>query len=229
MITSYRASGTMKLMSEKASATIIFDFDGTIADTFDLIYRLYNDHADDYGYEKLSENELPEIRRLGYKKAMKKKGIRYSMVPRMVFTIGKKMRQHMGEVKPHKGMVDVLKQLQAQGFALGILTSNQANLVKDFLDTHKFPKFDFIMSEKTLFGKDKALKRIIKRNGLSLDQVLYIGDEPRDVTASHKAGVQVVGVTWGLGGPEGFEETVPDVIVDSPKELLRAIQKLAQE
>ena len=41
-------------------------------------------------------------------------------------------------------------------------------------------------------------------DGYPNNQVLYIGDEPRDVHASNKAGVQVIGVSWGLAGEEGL-------------------------
>jgi phosphoglycolate phosphatase len=85
------------------------------------------------------------------------------------------------------------------------------------------------VSEKTIFGKDKALKKIIKRFDLDREQVLYVGDEPRDVTASHKAGIQAIGVSWGLAGSEGFEVIVPDKIVHTPKELIETIVELSQE
>jgi phosphoglycolate phosphatase len=94
---------------------------------------------------------------------------------------------------------------------------------------HKFPSFDFVVSEKTIFGKDKALKRIIKRYGLNKEHVIYVGDEPRDVKASLSAGVKVIAVTWGLGGKEGFEKVTPTALVDTPHELKKKLQELTVE
>ena len=71
------------------------------------------------------------------------------------------------------------------------------------------------------------MRKILARYGLSNNQVLYVGDEPRDVVASHRAGIQVVAVSWGLGGKEAFEKTIPDVLVDTPSELLSVIEDLA--
>lgn len=133
----------------------------------------------------------------------------------------------MDEVEPFAGIVDVLRELQKKGFSIGVLTSNQAVVANEFFEAHDFPKFDFVVSEKTLFGKDRALRRIIKRFGLEKNQVLYVGDEPRDVSASRKAGVQVLGVTWGLAGVEGFAQKMPDKLVNSPKDLLSTILELA--
>lgn len=208
-------------------ATVIFDFDGTLANSVDLLFDLYNEHVDEFGYRPLTRNEFPSLRRMGYKKAMKTKGIRYRMVPKMVVTIGREMRHRMNEVQPYDGIIDMLHTLQQRGFSIGVLTSNQAPLVKEFFTEHGFPSFDFVISEKTLFGKDKALRRIIKRFGLQKDQVIYVGDEPRDVSASRKAGIQVIGVTWGLGGREGFEKIAPDAVVEKPLELLNTIIETA--
>jgi len=142
-------------------------------------------------------------------------------------TLSKEMHSHMDVVDPYDGIVEMLHQLQEIGYSIGVLTSNQTALVQEFFKKHNFPIFDFVVSEKTIFGKDKALKRIIKRYGLEKDQILYVGDEPRDVTASRKAGVHVIGVTWGLAGVEGFEKTAPDKLVKSPKELLNSIKSMS--
>lgn len=209
-------------------ATIIFDFDGTLANSVDLIFNLYNGHAEQFGYLPVHKSEIPKLRRMGYKKAMKLKNIRYRTVPRIILTLSRKMRARMNEVKPYDGIIDTLHALQQQGFSIGVLTTNQTPLVKEFFITHGFPSFDFVVSEKTMFGKEKALKKIIRRFDLSPEQVLYVGDEPRDVQASRKAGIQVIGVSWGLGGEEGFEAATPDAVVKTPKELLATISKMAQ-
>lgn len=214
-------------MNERA--TVIFDFDGTLANSLELLFRLYNEHVPHFGYLPLEVSEFSELRRLGYKKAMKKKGIKVRLLPKMIVTIGREMRQRMDEVQPYDGIIEMLNSLQAQGFRIGVLTSNQAPLVKEFFAHHNFPEFDFVVSEKTLFGKDKALKKILKRFALDVDQVLYVGDEPRDVTACRKVGIPIIGVTWGLAGKEGFEAEAPDMLADTPKQLLDTIVQLAQE
>lgn len=206
--------------------TVIFDFDGTLADSLELLLSLYNTHADQFGYQTVEPDELPRLRKLGYKKAMKQKGIKFYRVPKMVVQLGREMRQRMDEVKPYSGIVELLNNLRAEGYTLGVLTSNQTALVADFFKAHKFPPFDFIVSEKTLFGKGKALKRIMRSHNLAKEAVLYVGDEPRDVQASRKAGVRVIGVSWGLGGREGFAAAQPDIVADTTTELSRAIKKL---
>jgi len=208
--------------------TVIFDFDGTLANSLDLVARLYNENAHKYGALPIDMNDLPEYRKLGYKKAMKKAKIRWTVLPRLVLFVSREMKKHMGEVKPYDGVVDVLNEIQEQGISIGVLTSNDGALVHDYLEKNNFPVFDFIVSEKTMFGKEKALKRIMKRHGLQRERVVYVGDEPRDITACNKAGIKVIGVTWGVGGREGLASTPPDWLVDTPNELMDTILKAKQ-
>lgn len=207
----------------KERFTVIFDFDGTLANTVDLVGRIYNEHAEEFGALPIDMNELSVYRKLGYKKAMKKAKIRWTVLPRLVLFVGREMKKHMDEVKPYDGVVDVLKNLQNAGVSIGVLTSNNASLVSDFFEKNNFPVFDFIVSEKTLFGKEKALRKIIKRHKLIDHRIIYVGDEPRDITACYKAGIKVIGVTWGVGGREGLESTPPDRLVDTAEQLQAAI------
>lgn len=209
--------------------TIIFDFDGTLANSVDLMFQLYNEHVSQFGYIPLEKDEIPALRLMGYKKAMKAKRIKVRKLPKMIFVMGREMRNRIDEVEPYEGIIEFLDSLKAEGFSIGVLTSNHAPLVNHFFMKHNFPEFDFVISEKSLFGKDKAIKKILKTRNLNKNRVLYVGDEPRDVTASHKAGVGVVGVTWGLGGKEGFVRDKPDRMVDSPEQLLMTIRDLSQE
>lgn len=206
-----------------AKQTVIFDFDGTLANTLDLVAQIYNEHAQNFGAKQILMSELDDYRKLGYKKAMKKAGIRWTVLPRMVLFISKEMKSRMGVVQPYDGIVAVLAELQAAGLSIGVLTSNDGQLVREFFETHGFPHFDFVVSEKTLFGKEKALKRIMKRHGLSREHVTYVGDEPRDIVASRKAGIRVVSVTWGVGGREGLKSTPADKQVDTPAQLKEAL------
>lgn len=215
-----------KLLLMSDIKTIIFDFDGTLADSISLAIRLYNSHLGEFKSLPVQMSELPELRKLGYKKAMKAKNIKARSLPKLIVTLKKEMRESMDEVQPCPGVVGVLKRLKKDGFALGILTSNQTELVNEFLKVHKFPEFDFVVSEKTLFGKEKALRKILKHYELKNSQVIYVGDEPRDVTASRKAIISVIGVSWGLAGRVGFRKNQPDKLVDSADELYESILSL---
>jgi phosphoglycolate phosphatase len=203
--------------------TVIFDFDGTLANSISVALKIYNQFADGFGTQPVTEADLPALRKLGYKKAMKAKNVKIYMLPKMLLVLTKELKKHMHEVKPYPGIAQALEKLKSQGYSIGILTSNQEGLVQEFINVHKFPSFDFLVSEKTLFGKDKALKRIIRRHGLNKHEVIYVGDEPRDSAASRRTGIVFVGVTWGLAGSDGYGNKQPNYLVSTPSELVKVL------
>ncbi|MBP7767033.1 HAD-IA family hydrolase [Candidatus Saccharibacteria bacterium] len=204
--------------------TVIFDFDGTLADSVSIALRLYNDFSDVYGVEQINGiDEARQLLSLGYAKAMKAKKITPLKLITLVRLASKEMPKHMPEVVPYSGIVETVSKLKSQGYGIGVLTSNQEAIVRGFLSAHKFPEFDFVVSEKTLFRKDKALKKIIKKYKLSTEEIVFVGDEPRDMQAAAKLGVKSVGVTWGLAGVEGFGKSQPDILVNSASEIVQAI------
>ena len=83
--------------------------------------------------------------------------------------------------------------------------------------------FAFVVGYPRLFGKGKALKRILRAERLHRDEVLYIGDELRDIEAAKKAGVRVAAVTWGFHTAELLRTGAPDYVVDDAKELVSLV------
>ncbi len=206
--------------------TVIFDFDGTLADSIDLMFRLYNAHSKQFGYLKIKRSEFSALRKMGYRKAMKNKKVKFYRVPQIIHTLSEEMRQHIDEVNPFEGIIKDLAKLKAEGFKIGVLTSNNQDIVEKYLKHHKFPEFEFVRSEMAIFGKDKALKHILKDYNLNKSDVVYVGDETRDVDASNKAGIKVIAVSWGLMGREGLENSTPDMIIDKTSELVGAVNTL---
>ncbi|NJM38353.1 MAG: HAD hydrolase-like protein, partial [Akkermansiaceae bacterium] len=86
-------------------------------------------------------------------------------------------------------------------------------------------QFDFISSTSKLTGKAKHLKAIRKTFSLRPEELLYIGDELRDVKASQKAGIPVAAVTWGFNSRESLAASEPNYIFDSPADFLQLLNE----
>ena len=205
--------------------TVIFDFDGTLADTLELAVRTYNQFAPDFKSKPIQVSEIPALIKIGYWRAARAKHIRWTVIPKLIMTVSHAMKKHMHEVKPYPGIVGAITKLKTQGYTIGVLTSNQIDLVNEYFKMNKFPDFDFVASEKSLFGKDKALKKIIRARAVSREDIIYVGDEPRDISASRRAGVKFIGVSWGVAGRDGFS-VEPDRLIDSADNLVAAIKEL---
>jgi phosphoglycolate phosphatase len=206
---------------------VIFDFDGTIADTLELVKRIYNNLAPEYGcklVEKI-DNEL-----LGAKKPqelLKKYGVTPVKLPFLVLKMRNEISKHVSEIQPVKNIHPALFEIKNAGFNLGIMTSNATGNVRHFLKSNGLDGiFDFIHTSKHIFGKDKSLLRLFKTENIPRDNAVYVGDEKRDVEAARKAGIPMVSVSWGYMSREILAALEPEQIADRPDELLQCIQRI---
>lgn len=134
------------------------------------------------------------------------------------------------ELKPVKNIIDSLKQIKNTGLRLGILTSNSKYNVNAFLENNDLSEVvDFVYSGKSLFGKDKFLMRLFNRENIFRENVIYIGDETRDIEASKKVGIPVISVSWGLNKKNLLATLHPNQIADSPGDLFGCVQQIITE
>ena len=204
--------------------TLVFDFDGTIADTLGETRRIFNRIAPDYGIREVAEHELDGLRHLSLKDLLNHLEIPKRRVPALIARGTGLMRGNITELQLITGMREVLIELRRHVRSFGILTSNATANVDLFLRTHGLrDQFDFISSTSKLTGKAKHLKAIRKTFSLRPEELLYIGDELRDVKASQKAGIPIAAVTWGFNSREALMAAAPDYLFDQPEDFLRLL------
>lgn len=213
-------------MSTGSHFTIIFDFDGTLADTMELILSIYNEvMVPSFKCKKIEYFDLEKIRELHPKDLFEQHNISLLKLPFIVSRVRSEMNRRMADIRLHSGIKDTLKTLHDSGIRLGICTSNSKENVMKFLSTNSMTEwFGFVYSSSNLFGKDKVLKRIIHEQNLVKDEkTIFIGDEARDIDAARSVGIRVAAVTWGLNSKNMLQQKKPDVLLDSPKEILGLI------
>jgi len=204
--------------------TIIFDFDGTIADSFPFVFEIVKELAPKYGYEPLKVEEIELLRELSFQEIIKKYNIGPVKLVRMTLDAHAANARRMTETKLFSGMVETLKGLKHEGYQLAIMSSNSKKNILSFLSINKLDMFDNVDTSISLFGKGKKLQRIIKKLGLKNSDVIYVGDEARDIDAAKEAGIRIISVDWGYNKPEILKEN-NDIVVSSPAELKLQIEK----
>ncbi|NEN87634.1 MAG: HAD-IA family hydrolase [Okeania sp. SIO3H1] len=202
---------------------VIFDFDGTLADTFDLIFAITNDLSVEFGYKQAKKEEIPEIEKLSPLQVITQSGISIFKLPFLLRRIRAEFQKEINNVRLFSGIKEILFALKQQGYQLGIITSNSQKNVEFVLQKYDLLIFDFIISAPTLFGKDKVIKQYLKTENIQPEEIVYIGDEVRDISASKKAKVKVIAVTWGFNSREVLSDYQPDALVDRPQELVEVI------
>lgn len=207
-----------------AYRTIIFDFDGTIADTLEESRRIYNELAPEYSLRQVSSEELPGLRNFSLKELLVHLGIPKRRVPGLISRGTTMMRANIVGLPLNEGVSELLPQLRDRCRSFGVLTSNATSNVDLFFRAHGIRNlFDFISSTSKLTGKAKHLRAIRKTFSLKPEEMLYVGDEIRDIKASKKAGIPVAAVTWGFNSRSALAAENPEHLVDTPAELLELV------
>lgn len=205
---------------------IVFDFDGTIADTLKEVVKVINQLAPDYGFQTIGDKDIALFRRVGSKKAMKTFGVSWIKFIRVGRRVQKLMNAGIPDTKIFPGMKKVFSELKKRGMTLGILSSNSKENLTDFLKENGLSEvFDYVVPCGLMWGKARRLKRIMKKRHLGNGELVYIGDETKDVIACRKANIKSIAVTWGYNSEEALKAYNPDWVVRKPEEIVKIINK----
>lgn len=206
--------------------TIIFDFDGTIADSFETAVSIVHDMI--RPDRPVTPKEIADLRRMNLIDVAKREHIAIWRMPFMLMRGRRLMSKRLSEVKLFTGMDQVIKQLHQKGYRLLIMSSNSPANIKKFLHSYKLDKYFIkIYGGAGLFGKSRLLRRILRLNRLSSKECVYIGDEIRDVEASKEVGMPCISVGWGYNASSVLRKHQLLGVAQKPEELPVMIEQLA--
>ena len=206
--------------------TILFDFDGTVADTVGPVVDILNEIAPEFGLDQITEEELNRYRNQRNQDALKDTGVPKYKVLLILRRTWKEINARIPSLNPISGIEDVLRELKISGLQLGIVTTGLRDNVMKFLDNNNLDMFDFVDSGSSMFGKKKVLKRVLKEHELNPKEVIYIGDQTSDIEAAKNSGIKIIAVGWGFNLEKILKEHNPDYFVKEPKELVKILQDL---
>jgi phosphoglycolate phosphatase len=206
---------------------IVFDFDGTIADTHDAFVEIVNHLSEEFGYAKITPEDLETLKILSAREIVDSSNISPLKIPCILRRIKLELNKRISHLNLIQGIDEYLACLKKEGYELGIITSNSKDNVMLFLKKHDLDDlFDFIYAGTTLFGKHHIIKHILGQKRLKPDELIYVGDEVRDITAAQKSRVKMIAVAWGFNSPVILAQYQPDCLIEHPQDLLAAIAPL---
>jgi phosphoglycolate phosphatase-like HAD superfamily hydrolase len=207
--------------------TVIFDFDGTLANTLDLILDLYNRHiTKEFRCKPFDKSRLEELRGRKPASFLKEYNVTPLKLPFIVLRVRRLLKQYMTEVQPHKGIAQLLSTLNERNIDMGIVTSNSRSNVEVFLAQHSWEHyFRFIRSSRSLVSKRRSFEKVIAQYQLERETILYVGDEVRDIKACKASKLQCAAVTWGHQNRSLLSQYQPEVIVDEALEILHYLDR----
>ena len=208
---------------------LIFDLDGTIADTLSSIRDGVNMCMEYYGFPTRSYDEVRAAVGDGAKLLIMRS------IPADVASDTERVEQIYAYFKScysitynridgcYAGMKEAMCELHARGYTLAVLSNKPDAYVKDIIST----LFDdgmipIAMGETKLPRKPDptAALYIADKLGFRADECAFIGDGESDIMTAKNAGFASVSVSWGFRDRDALEVQSPDAIIDFPEELL---------
>lgn len=205
---------------------IIFDFDGTLANTLMINLQIVKNLGLNHGRE-ITEPMVEEFKNVSASDFLRENGISKIKLYFHFRKIKKELGKRMDEVDIFPGIKEEIGKMHKAGFRLGILSSNDKKNIEAFLKKYELEGFfDFIYTERNIFGKDTKLKFMMKLFRLRPEDVVYIGDEVRDIEAAKRAGIKNIAVAWGYNSPKILEAATPNALAEHPKQIIKTIREL---
>lgn len=200
---------------------LLFDFDGTIADTFLHIVEISNRLSREFNFNLIHAHEIEILKHNSVEETIEYLNVPKLKIPKILLRARAELHKDIPSIKPVKDLAEILHELKSRGFCMGIITTNSVKNVREFLKNHELDIFDFVSSTSKIFGKSHSLKKLIKKKSFTVEQAYYIGDEIRDIQAAQKAGIKMVAVTWGFNSTKVLKQHRPDYLINNPVELIK--------
>jgi phosphoglycolate phosphatase len=198
---------------------VVWDFDGTLADTFTLALSTYNRLAARHGCMPVQDPET--IRRLPTREFLRQHRVSLVRLPLLIRDYLAEQRKWVDQVRLAPGVADTTARLRSAGVRLGILSSNTKDTILACLTANGLADtFEFVVGYPRLLGKARAMRRILRQQAVAPSEFLYVGDEVRDLEAAREAGVDVAAALWGFQSPEILERERPTHLLRQPTDLL---------
>jgi phosphoglycolate phosphatase len=202
----------------------IFDFDGTLADSYAVFADAINELAPRHGFRPLSADERHALRGMGVAEVLRELHLPLWKVPAVVEDFRKVLRQRIHEIHAFPGVIDALHTLLDQGMLLALATSNTRDNVDAVLGEPLVSRFAAVECGVSLFGKPHRLRRVLKRVRVAGKEAIYVGDEIRDAQAASEVGMAFGAVSWGYTTMEALLRTQPGKLFQVPADWLKLLQ-----
>lgn len=186
---------------------IIFDFDGTLADSFPWFVGRLNHVARIFRFKEVGKEDIPKLRLMRTGEILSYLGISPFKLPWIIFYFRRLMNRESSLIKLFPQTKELLDILHKHEVGVFILSSNSEQNIKQILGASS-GLIDAFYCGAGLKAKDRHFKKILR--DYPDRQFLSVGDETRDYEAALKWNITHINVSWGYASKEAFEgrETV---------------------
>jgi phosphoglycolate phosphatase len=199
---------------------IIFDFDGTLADSFAWLAGSINQVADKYRFRRIDPGQVEAFRGLPAGQIIRQLGVPFWKVPFIARHLRALMAQDIGRIRLFPGVDRMLARLAERGLVLGVVSSNSLANVRAVLGPAPAARIAHYACGAAVSGKTAHLKKLLEAAGVRPAEAFSIGDEIRDIEAARAAGIPCGAVTWGYTRGEALRAHAPDEVFGRMGEIV---------
>jgi len=198
----------------------IFDFDGTLADSFPWFIRVVNHAAARYRFRRIEEADVETLRGYSARQMMEHLAVPRWKLPLIVRMMRKMKAADIRQISLFPGVDELLRGLAERGVELALVTSNSHDNAVRILGPENAARFRYYECGMSVFGKRAGFRRVLRRSGVPRAEALCIGDEIRDLEAARAEGIAFGAVSWGY-------TRVDSLVAHAPAEVFATVEEIA--
>lgn len=207
--------------------TLLFDLDGTLINTNELIVASFLDTLNHYYPDRYKREDVIAFNGPPLYETF------HSIDPERVEEMVKHYRKHNLEhhdllVTEFDEVYDTLKTLKESGYKIAIVSTKISDVVKKGLQLTKLDEFFEVIIALDHVEKAKPdpepVQKALALLGSSPEESIMIGDNYHDILSGKNAGTKTAGVAWSAKGREHLEQYNPDYILEKMSDLITILE-----
>lgn len=209
--------------------TVLFDLDGTLIDSVDLIVDSYDHTFRTHGLPRRSRDEILAGMGTPLRAVFGTMSDDDATIDSWIATYREyNLTHHDARIHAYPEVVAMVQRIAAGGRRLGLVTSkNRAGAQRGLNLIGLGAAMEVIIgADDVVHPKPhpEPVERALNALGASRERCLFVGDSHHDVLCGRSAGVRTAGVTWGPFDRSHLEVVGPDYYCASPAELLAIVE-----
>jgi phosphoglycolate phosphatase len=200
----------------------IFDFDGTLADSFPWFLSVLDRVADEFHLSRVRPEDIPALRDVSSREALSRLGVPMVRLPAISIFMRRIAVEQAAGIPLFAGAAEMLGALRAAGVRLALVSSNGEDAVRAVLGSAA-QTIDHYACGSSLWGKASKFRGVLRAMRFRAAEAIAIGDEIRDIDAAREAGLSSGAITFGYNSRKALEAHKPDFLFDTYEQLTATI------
>ncbi len=202
---------------------VIFDLDGTLADSYPWFLRNLHGVLERFGLRSVDDGDIERLRGADPRDILAHLGIRRWRLPMIARHIRQLKSENLTTIPLFPGVDALLQALNARGIMTAMVSSDDERNVRRALGSRNADLIAHWACNASMFGKASKFKRVLRKAGVAPEEALCIGDEIRDLEAARAVGVAFGAVSWGYTSAAALAQRAPDAMFTSMGDILEAV------